>query len=416
MTKRRIFVPVVLAVLLAGPYLISRPAAVSELSAIRSAKTGTAVEVTIVVSGDFSNDVFRLTEPERLVMDLTPVDKISVSPQVDINAGGVLRVRTGQFKPRVARLAFDLETPAISYKIERIAEGLKITFRKEGETAPPAPEPKPAEPEVKPEIKSEAKAETKTQVQEEAKPAPVIAQRIEPAPPARAGTEQAEESGLFIQLGGGVGTFLQPESTFSRSFSINGKNGRADETYKMKMNTPAALSVGTYLRIFDVPAKVGLAIDYWNCKTDGTFTFTVPHPFLDDTPRTVSQTNPSSTYFASVSAYALFNLFSNGRLMIMAGPEIGYATGKFKFLDAIDIADSAPYTEAELSIRSLTHKDQTVSSLWAGLRIGIEYSFSRHLAGVLNLRGLYLSPEIADLSNKLVLSQFQAMLGVQYGF
>ena len=58
-------------------------------------------------------------------MDLTPVDKITVSQQVEINAGGVLRVRTGQFKPQVARLAFDLETPAISYKIERIAEGLR---------------------------------------------------------------------------------------------------------------------------------------------------------------------------------------------------------------------------------------------------------------------------------------------------
>ncbi len=413
MKATRLFASVVLAALLAATCLTAGPAAVSELTAIRAVKSGTAVEVMIVVSGDFGNDVFRLTEPERLVMDLTPVDKISVPPQTEINAAGVLRVRTGQFKPRVARLAFDLETPAISYKIERIVEGLKITFRKEGEAVPAAPETKPAEPVVQPQVKIEPPAEAKAEVKEQPRPAsaaPVV------APPSPRATIPAEGPRFFVQLGGGIGTFLQPESVFSRTFPINGKNGTAGETYKMKMNTPAALSAGMNLRILDVPAKVGLAVEYWSFKNDGALTFSVPHPFLNDTPRTLTQASTSRSTFTSVSGYAIFHLFANGDLRFMAGPEIGYATGKFQFLDTIAITDGPPYTEAQLSIQSLTFKDESVSSFWAGVRIGMEYSFSARLAGILNLRGLYLSPEIGELSNKLVLSQVQAMIGVQYSF
>lgn len=410
MKATKLFTPIVLATLLAATCLTAGPAAVSELTAIRAVKSGTAVEVMIVVSGDFSNDVFRLTEPERLVMDLTPVDKISVPPLTEINAAGVLRVRTGQFKPQVARLAFDLETPAISYKIERIVEGLKITFRKEGEAAPAAPETKPAEPVVQPQVKIEPAAEAKAEVKDQPRPAPVA------APPSPRATIPAEGPGFFVQLGGGIGTFLQPQSAFSRTFPINGKNGTAGETYKMKMNTPAALSAGMNLRILGAPAKVGLAVEYWNFKNDGALTFSVPHPFLNDTPRTLAQASTSRSTFTSVSGYAIFHLFANGGLSFLAGPEIGYATGKFKFLDAIAINDGPPYTEAQLSIQSLTFKDESVSSLWAGVRIGIEYAFTAHLAGVLNLRGLYFSPEISELSNKLVLSQFQAMIGVQYSF
>jgi hypothetical protein len=412
MKNKRIFVPIVFAALIAAPCLAAKTAAVSNLSAITFLKTDMGVQITIVVNGDFSNDVFRLTEPERLVMDLTPVDKVSVAPQVDVNAGGVLRVRTGQFKPRVARLAFDLETPAIGYKIERIAEGLKITFREEGESKAP----QPAERVAQPVVKTEPPAEVKTEAKEETKPAPVTPPQIVAPPPAVSPAVPAEGPSFFVQIAGGIGTFLQPESTFTRTFPINGRNGTADEIFKMKMNTPASLSVGLNVRLLDIPAKVGLAFEYWNFKSDGTFRFSVPHPFLEDTVRTLSAANQFRSYFASVSAYSIFHLFSSGALQVMAGPEIGYATGKFKLLDTIDIADSAPYTEAELSIRSLTYKDRTVSSFWAGLRIGIEYAFSEHLAGVLNLRGVYLSPEIGELSNKLVLSQVQAMIGVQYSF
>jgi hypothetical protein len=398
-------------VMATGAFAFPGPAEVSQLSAITFAKTDAGLEITIHVNGEFSNDVFRLTEPERLVMDLTPIEKISVAPQIDINNGGVLRVRTGQFKPQVARLAFDLESPNMGYKIQRTAEGLKVTFRKEGEAVPPA----------EPVVRFEVKPEPATVAKEEPKPAPPaapkpVAATVATPVTAPAETSVEEDRTFFVLLGGGIGMFMNPSSNFYSTFSKYDKIGYTTETYKMKMNTPVSLSAGRYFEAWGVPAKAGLAFEYWNFKTDATYTFKVPHPLLSDTERTISDTRSFRTYYASVSAYALFHVYSRGGLMVLAGPEVGYATGKQKFLTEAAINDSAPYTEAELSVGALYFDEKTVSSLWGALNVGIEYSFSRSLAWVLNLKALYLSPEIKTLSNKLALSQFQAVIGAQYSF
>ncbi|MCJ7643254.1 MAG: AMIN domain-containing protein, partial [Candidatus Aminicenantes bacterium] len=119
MRKARPFVPIILAVLLAGSgsYAFPGQAEVSDLQEITFVKAGAAVEVSIRVRGEFGNDVFKLTKPERLVFDLSPIDTISATPQTEIYWGGILRVRAGKFKTQVARLVFDLETAAVNYRI-----------------------------------------------------------------------------------------------------------------------------------------------------------------------------------------------------------------------------------------------------------------------------------------------------------
>jgi hypothetical protein len=405
MKRKRLFAVSLMAglVLWAAPGL--RPSALqaSDVESISFAKEGPTVTVAVRIRGKFGNEAFTLRQPERLVIDVSPVDGISTPPQIEIAAGGVLRVRTGRFQADVARIVFDLEGPGVKYRIDRTAEGLRITFWKEGERAlKPDEKPAAAEPPPTP-------------------PAPIAVPETRPTQPpavtpAPVAASEEPEKGFFVLLGGGVGTFLSPESTFTRSFPINGKQGTAESIYKPKLNTPAVLSFGRYVRLQDMSIKLGLDLEYWNFKNDGAHLFTVPHPFLADTDRTVEATNSFRSYFTAVSAFGLVRVFTNGALTVLAGPEFGFVFGKYKFLDTIDIADAPPYTEAEVSVRELTYAGKTASSLLAGLRAGFEYALSAKLSLILDIKAAYVSPEIADLLNKLGLSQASAVIGIQYSF
>lgn len=418
MIKERFLVPIVLAVLLAGSgsYIFPGRVEVSDLQEITFVKAGAAVEVSIRIRGEFGNDVFKLTEPERLVFDVSPIDTISAAPQMEINLGGVLRVRTGMFKAQVARLVFELETSAVNYRIDRTNDGMKVTFWKEGEEAPlpgekaeipQVSEPIEAKPETKPEAKAEAPPEAKVEDKPEAKPEPKVESALLPG---------GDEKRFFVQIGGGVGTFLKSTATFNRFFPFFGKQGERTETYKLKLNTPASLSVGGYLKALDASVKLGLGIEYWNFKSDGAFKFAAPHPFLHDSPRTLTLANRLRNYFTSISAFGLFQVFARGRLTMLAGPEIGLAFGKYKFLDTVEFDDQPPFFDDDVTITSITYLKKSISSLWAGVQASFEYSFSRSFSLLLNLRALYLNPEIKELSSTFSLSQAHALIGFQYNF
>jgi hypothetical protein len=386
----------------------------AELESLSFAKEGPAVAVSVHILGEFGNEAFTLREPDRLVIDVSPVEKISAAEQVEINAGGVLQVRTGRFQAAVARLVFDLDGPDVLYRIDRTPEGLKVTLWKEGEPALKADEMAPGAPvpQAQPEGGVPAAPQPAPVAALPQKPAEKPAERSAPAVPA----EKAPERGYFALLGGGIGTFLSSESSFFRSFSVDGRQGTAESIYKPKLNTPAVLSFGKYVRLQEMNIKLGIDVEYWNFKSDGSHVFTVPHPFLADTDRTLEANNSFRSYFTAVSAFALVRVYAKEKLTVLVGPEIGFITGKYKFLDTIDIADAPPYTEAELSIRELTYKDLKASSLLAGLRVGFDYTLSSKLLLVLDLKMMYASPEIGELSNKIGLSQAGAVIGIQYNF
>jgi len=417
MTRKRLSAASLIAgfMIWAAPGLLPSALQASDLESIAFAKEGPAVAVVVRVRGEFGNEAFTLREPERLVIDISPVDGISAPPQIEVAAGGVLRIRTGRFKADVARLVFDLDGPGVMYRIDRTADGLKVTFWKEGVSALRADERAPIAP---------ALAKTEPRKPVEAPPTPVAASAAAPSaqpaaipapvPPAGRGADK----GFFVLLGGGVGTFLSSGSVFTQTFTVSETQaqGTAESTFKPKLNTPAVLSLGRYVRLQDMSIKLGLDVEYWNFKNDGTHVFTVPNPVVSDADRTLSQTSSLRSYFTAISAFGLVRIFTNGALTVLAGPELGYVFGKYKFLDTIDIADAAPYTEAEVSIRELTYADKTASSLLAGIRAGFEYALSSRLSLVLDLKAAYVSPEIADLSNKLGLSQAGAVIGIQYNF
>ena len=413
MKMNRCLLAAIMIALLAGAgAVLAGPAQEAELQAITVEKSADAVSVEILVRGDFGNDVFRLKEPERLVIDLSPIDVISAAPLVEIGALGVQRVRVGKFEARVARVVFDLEAAAADYKVARIDKGLKIVFQKAAAVTPTM-KPVPVEPAKKAE---EPKKETAAQPQKTPVPEPA-ARTPQPTPPPRGqtivrGFNADISRGFFVQVEGGAMTFLKSASTFQKTFPYNGRTGIASESYKRKINTPVGLNFGYYLN----SVKLGLAVQYWNIKTDAVYAFQVPHPLVPDTRRPVESTGSFRNYFTSFSAYGLFPLFEKGNLTVLAGPEVGYATGKFRFLDAFAFDDQPPYEEEDISVSSVSSVQRSVSGLWAGAHVALEFELYSNFAIVLNMRALYLSPEIGELSNKLDLTQAGATIGFQYNF
>ena len=222
--------------------------------------------------------------------------------------------------------------------------------------------------------------------------------------------------GFFIQIGGGIGSFLKSPSTFTRTFSLYGEEGTSTEDYKMKPNTSSALSLGTFASIGNIPVKIGISAEYWNFKSEGAFSFSLPHPSLPDSPRTVILTKDSRSFFTSLTAFGLFRVMGNNRLTLYAGPEVGAAFGKFRMLDDIDIEDQSPYTAADVTITSASYVRPFVSGLRAGFSAELEYALSKKISLTLDLKAFLASPKVENFAEKINFSQAEALLGFQYNF
>ncbi len=98
-------------------------------------------QVEMVADGDLAYTSEVLSNPDRLVLDLPGTVSRLVAPQVTVGAGGVQRVRAGQYRTKpdpVTRVVFDLDGP-VAHRIEKKDSGLVVAFgTAPADQAPPA--------------------------------------------------------------------------------------------------------------------------------------------------------------------------------------------------------------------------------------------------------------------------------------
>jgi len=128
------------------------------LKEITFLKTPEVLDVKLIIDTYSFHRVFELLQPERIVIDLFSIEDIQAEPFIEINDFKVLRIRHGMFQRGVARVVFDVEEEFPFYGIERMPEGLKITF-----STKKGPSDIAAVPE---EIVKEEKKEVKEQIEE----------------------------------------------------------------------------------------------------------------------------------------------------------------------------------------------------------------------------------------------------------
>ncbi len=98
------------------------------LENVEITKSVNTLEVRILLNRDTKSNDFRLTKPNRLVIDFFETGRIRASRRINVNDFGIIAVRTGMFKPDIARVVFDLTDQLPFYRIEKIAGGIKVIF------------------------------------------------------------------------------------------------------------------------------------------------------------------------------------------------------------------------------------------------------------------------------------------------
>jgi hypothetical protein len=100
----------------------------TRLAAVSIAGEATAPRVIIAGDGQFAWSAFRLTGPDRLVVDLQGVTNATHSGAIAGSGGAVERVRVAQFRPdpdAIARVVVDFAQPSEA-RIVETADGLEI--------------------------------------------------------------------------------------------------------------------------------------------------------------------------------------------------------------------------------------------------------------------------------------------------
>jgi len=99
---------------------------------VRIASEGTETEITVVVGGPATPRHMMLTNPPRLLLDINGVNRGLARRHYDrIDRGGVLGMRSTQFRPGTVRLVFDLDRET-AYRVTGDSGAVRVSFQNPG--------------------------------------------------------------------------------------------------------------------------------------------------------------------------------------------------------------------------------------------------------------------------------------------
>ena len=101
---------------------------VNILEQIIISKEPNTLEVKILLNRYTTSDYFKLSQPDRIVIDFYETENITASRQLDVNDFGIISIRAGMYKSNTARVVFDLGTTIPFYRIESVQGGLRVLF------------------------------------------------------------------------------------------------------------------------------------------------------------------------------------------------------------------------------------------------------------------------------------------------
>ncbi|WP_428276117.1 secretin N-terminal domain-containing protein [Candidatus Palauibacter sp.] len=109
----------------------------TEMREVRIASEGTETEITVIVGGRSTPRHMMLANPPRLLLDIDGVSRGLARRHYDrIDRGGVLGMRSTQFRPETVRLVFDLDRE-IAYHVTADSGAVRVTFLNPGPPFPP---------------------------------------------------------------------------------------------------------------------------------------------------------------------------------------------------------------------------------------------------------------------------------------
>lgn len=101
----------------------------ASITSINHQSINGVLEVDIFLEGEFTSEYFELQDPHRLVLQFSPIEKILVSDEIELNSPEVQKIRIARYSPQVARLIFDLEETPVNFQIQLTDSGVKVIFK-----------------------------------------------------------------------------------------------------------------------------------------------------------------------------------------------------------------------------------------------------------------------------------------------
>jgi hypothetical protein len=377
-----------LIVLAAAPVLRSQSTA--DLKEISLQKEGDRLNIHLRVDGAYMVEASFLPSPPRLVIDLTPITRLTVLPYTQIDDIGVLDIRTGQFKPDTGRVVFDLSRNVPAYSVTQVPDGLRVSFWYEGEVQP-----------------------IEIPTREQPLPAPQRAAPTVTSPAVTAEMPGAGRSNYFLTARAGVGLFLGADMILDKSFDMYGEEATLEESYGSGLSPAFEIQVGKY----SGKTKFGFGATFWFHNQKPVIAAELPHPFLTDAYRSVelrpeSVRNPMWNF----SLFALFTLSETDKLSILAGPMIGLSKGKFQTVEDFTLEEKSPFSAADVSVSEYLFYEDLYSELLFGGVFQLEFKLSKGLAFLGDVRVIYINPTLASVNLRANLLHVQPMLGLQFNF
>ena len=195
------------------------------LKSISYQKLDKGLEATILLEGPFIYQAFTLTNPNRLAIDISPVEKIEAELYYEVNAMGLTSLRTGEFAPQIVRVVFDFTDQMLAYEIKKFEGGIVVRLSTE---------------------------ELKAAV--EVKEAPPVAAKVKAKPAERVREEVQKEGFYNTMVGVFVGSYLIPGDDFKAVYK--NENGKVTAPVYGLSLSRTLVSVGNFQ--FDISAEARL--------------------------------------------------------------------------------------------------------------------------------------------------------------
>lgn len=387
---------ILLIFLSAGTMIYSTQQPVTEIKEISFQKTRiNKIEISLKIEGAVKYEIIDVNEPNKLVIWFSPIKNVLVDSQLEIQDAQLLRVRVEKVKLEVAQVVLDFAERIPAFNIIPVETGFKIELLFE-ETQKKVQEPKKIE-------------QTKTE--------PVI---IEEKVQENASGEipsRKKEPNYYIFVKNGIGRFLQPDIHVNNSFQLYGESGSLAEHYRLdNPNYIFDVIIGRVFTIKNIKFRGSLGFSTWSFKNDGNFQFSLPHPFISNSNRSLSFAENNSGSHNTIYVSPQMLVIKINDFQIWAGPIIGYAEGKITSFSDIDFSDNFPFTSSDISITSKSFVEEKFLSWWWGISGSVEYRFFPSLSLLLELNYINFSPDSGNLNQKINLSRYQLFLGLQLFF
>jgi Outer membrane protein beta-barrel domain len=160
----------------------------------------------------------------------------------------------------------------------------------------------------------------------------------------------------------------------------------------------------------------GVVVSAFSDTGDATVKATLPHPFVDNTPRNIEGVATTKRQELSVSPTVgwILPLSSSVRLAVNAGPAV--MTVKQQFATAVKFSETYPYDTAAFTSADLTESSKTAVGLFVGADVA--WMFSKHVGvgGAIQLARATMDLKVSDRTVSIDAGGTQAGGGVRFVF